>query len=310
VVFLSSVGDILRQIADLLRLDAREFGRKLFQLGFVWLAAFVAWRLVLAVARRIIAAADDGDDSTFTEAEQRSHTVANLLKSVGRTVIIAVALLLTLNAFLDIGPLLAGAGILGLAVSFGAQSLVKDVIAGFFILSENQFGIGDVIEVAGKSGAVERMSIRVVMLRDTEGVLHVIPNGQITTVSNRTRKWARAVVDVSVSYQANVDVALGVLRDELAQFAADPLWALRLDGAPEVLGVQDLGESAVIIRTLTRTQAGAQWEVGRELRRRLKIRLDNEGLEIPPPQMTVQLRGADPRARPVVPPPGPGAGGA
>jgi small-conductance mechanosensitive channel len=307
VVLLSSVGDILTQIADFLRVDARDLGRKLFQVGLVWLMAFLAWRLVRAVARRIIRSVDDGDDSTLTEAEQRGYTVANLLKSAGRVVILSVAVLLTLNAFIDIGPLLAGAGILGLAVSFGAQSLVKDVIAGFFILSENQFGIGDVIEVAGKSGVVERMSLRVVMLRDIEGILHVIPNGQITTVSNRTRKWSRAVVDLSVSYAANVDVALGVIRAELTQFAADPLWALRLDGEPEVLGVQELAESGVVIRTLTRTQPGAQWEVARELRRRFKNRLDLEGLEIPPPQMSVQLRGVDARVPPAVPRPDAGA---
>ena len=130
--------------------------------------------------------------------------------------------LLSLDIFFDIGPLLAGAGIIGLAISFGAQSLVKDIISGFFILVENQFAVGDVIETAGKSGTVERMTLRVVMLRDLRGVLHIIPNGQMTVVSNQTRGWARAVVEVGVAYEVDVDRALAVFRDEAAAFGKDP----------------------------------------------------------------------------------------
>jgi small conductance mechanosensitive channel len=285
--------DLIQQIADFLRLDAADLGRKLLQVALIWLFAYLAWRLVRLVAHRIVEAVDDGDDSTFTEAEQRGHTISHLLRSVGRMVILIVAMMLSLNVFVNIAPLLAGAGILGLAVSFGAQSLVKDLIAGFFILIERQFVLGDVIEVSGKSGVVERMTLRVVMLRDGEGVLHTIPNGQITTVSNRTRRWARAVVDVNVAYGADIDRVLAVLRDELARFASDDSWKARLDGAPEVLGVEALQDSAVLVRTLTRTHAGAQWEVARELRRRFKKRLDAEGIEIPFPQRTLHLRSAD-----------------
>ena len=148
------------------------------------------------LARRIERAVDDGDDSTMTMQEKQGRTVAQLLRSVGRLLIIALALLMTLNQFINIGPILAGAGILGLAVSFGAQSLVKDVINGFFMLVENSISVGDTIEIAGKTGTVERITLRVVRLRDVDGTLHVIPNGQITTVSNQTRGWSRAVVDV------------------------------------------------------------------------------------------------------------------
>ena len=155
-------------------------------------------------------------------------------------VVFAVAVLLTFNVFIDIGPILAGAGILGLAVSFGAQSLVKDVISGFFILFENQFAIGDVIEVAGKSGVVEKMTLRVVVLRDGEGIMHVVPNSEIKVVSNKTRGWSRAVVDVGVPYDENVDRALEVLRDEAAQFSTDKAWGSQLDGPVEVLGVESL----------------------------------------------------------------------
>jgi small conductance mechanosensitive channel len=202
----------------------------------------------------------------------------------------AIAVLLTLNVFIDIAPLLAGAGILGLAVSFGAQSLVKDVISGFFYLVEGQFAMGDVIEVAGRTGVVERMTLRMVVLRDAHGTVHMVPNGQITTVSNMTRKWSCAVVDVGVAYGSNLDRALAVFRDEAERFASDPAWQSKLDGEPEIAGVNALDESAVTIRTLIRTHAGQHWAVGREFRRRIKNRLDREGIEIPFPQRTMHVR--------------------
>jgi small conductance mechanosensitive channel len=205
-------------------------------------------------------------------------------------VVLVIALLLTFNVFIDIGPILAGAGILGLAVSFGAQSLVKDVISGFFILFENQFAIGDVIEVAGKSGLVEKMTLRVVQLRDGEGIMHVVPNSEIKVVSNKTRGWSRAVVDVGVPYDENVDRALDVLRDEAAQFSTDKAWGSQLDGPVEVLGVESLSDSAVVLRTMIRTQPGSQWAVAREFRRRIKNRFDRESLEIPFPQRRVHVR--------------------
>ncbi|HEY7026018.1 MAG TPA: mechanosensitive ion channel family protein [Gemmatimonadales bacterium] len=286
----------LRQLAEFLRLDAAELVRKLAQVVFIWLFAFAAWRLVRLIARRIVTAVDDHDDTAFTEREQRGYTIAQLLKSLGRVVIVGVAILLSLNVFVNIGPLLAGAGILGLAVSFGAQSLVKDVIAGFFFLLEGQFAVGDVIEVAGRSGVVERMTLRVVMLRDANGVVHMIPNGQITTVSNMTRTWSRAVVDVGVAYGTDVDRALEVFRDEAERFAKDEHWSSKFDGDPEVVGVNSLDESQITIRTQFRTHAGQQWAVGREFRRRILTRLAREGIEIPFPARSVSLRIADAKA--------------
>ena len=240
------------------------------------------------MASRIVRAVDDGDDSSLTAAEKRGQTIAQLLRSVGWVVIVVIGVLLTLNLFIDIGPLLAGAGILGLAISFGAQSLVKDLIAGFFILFENQFAIGDVIEVAGKGGVVEAMSLRVVQLRDLEGRLHIVPNGQITVVTNMTRGWSRVLLEIGVAYDTDLDRALEVFRSEAAAFAADPLWGLELDGAPEVPGVERFEDSAIIIRTLLRTRPGRHWDVAREYRRRLKARLDAAGITIPFPQRVVR----------------------
>ncbi|MGH7499376.1 MAG: mechanosensitive ion channel family protein [Gemmatimonadales bacterium] len=285
-----SLGDILRRIAELLSIDSAEVVRSSIRVLAVWLLAFLAYRLVELLARRIEKTVDDGDETVTTTRERRGKTIAQLLRSVGRVVIVTIALLLTFNIFIDIGPILAGAGILGLAISFGAQSLVKDVISGFFILFENQFAIGDVIEVAGKSGTVEKMTLRVVVLRDVYGVMHVVPNGEIKVVSNKTRGWSRAVVDVSVARDVDIDGALSIVRDEAGRFSGDPKWKPELDGPVEVLGVESVGDSGVVIRSLIRTRPGSQWTVGREFRRRMKARLFQENIEIPYPERKPNLR--------------------
>jgi small conductance mechanosensitive channel len=312
---LFSLGDVLQRIAEILRIDAGEVARGGARVLGVWILAFLGYRLIGLLARRIERSVDDHDDAITTTRERRGQTIAQLLRSMGRVVIVAVAVLLTFNVFIDIGPILAGAGILGLAVSFGAQSLVKDVISGFFILFENQFGLGDVIEVAGKSGTVEKMTLRVVVLRDVYGVMHVIPNSEIKVVSNKTRGWSRAVVDVSVGRDVDVDQALGVVRDEANRFSNDPKWKPELDGAVEVLGVESVSDNSVVIRSLIRTRPGSQWSVGREFRRRMKARLYHEEIEIPYParpphgkrdkSATVQIA-----TQPAPPPPAPDEAGA
>lgn len=266
---------------------ARRYGVRIVM---IWLLAFAANVLVKLIANRIVARADDGDDAFMSYGEKRASTISGVLKGVGGIVILVFALILTLDVFMNIGPLLAGAGVIGLAVSFGSQSLVKDMISGFFMLIENQFDVGDVIEIAGRSGGVERMTLRVTQLRDVEGVVHIIPNGQITSVSNKTRGWSRRVLDIGVGYGAEVDKAIAVLTDLAASFGKDAAWASKLDGAPEVAGVQSLDDSAVTIRVLLRTRPGMQWEVGREFLRRAKNRLDQENIEIPFPQRTVHVR--------------------
>jgi small-conductance mechanosensitive channel len=286
------LADPLKMITEFLDLETGALTRVGLQVLAIWLMAWVGNRVIVIVARRIEKAVDDGDDSTFTSEEKRGHTIAQLLRSVGRVLVLIVAALLTLDVFIDIGPLLAVSGIAGLAISFGAQSLVKDVITGFFALVEGQYAVGDIIEAAGKTGTVERMSLRVVMLRDMHGVLHSIPNGQITTVSNLTRGWSRSVVDVGIAYEADVDAALAVFADEAGRFARDDQWQALIEGEPDVMGVNELGDSAVIIRTRFQTAAGQQWAVAREFRRRIKNRLDREGIEIPFPQRTVHLRQA------------------
>lgn len=270
-------------VQDLLRdLDASKglIASRLLAVLLIWTLAWLADLLVRLVARRIERAVDDGDQGSMSMQEKQGRTVAQLLRSVGRLVVVALAILMTLNQFINIGPLLAGAGILGLAISFGAQSLVKDFITGFFMLVENSLSVGDTVEIAGKTGTVERITLRVVRLRDVDGTLHIIPNGQITTVSNQTRGWSRAVVDVMVTYESDLERALAAFRDEADQFAADPTWAALLDGPPEVLGVQQLADRGVTIRTLLRTHPGSQWAVARGFRYQILERLGRERIPI------------------------------
>jgi len=194
----------------------------------------------------------------------------------------------------ELAPLLAGAGVVGLAVSFGAQSLVKDVISGLFMLFENQFGVGDVIRIEGVSGTVEKMTLRVVVLRDVHGTVHIVPNGQITKVSNLTRSWARVVLDVGVAYKEDTDRVMAVLRDIGQQLYADESWKPLLVEPVEVPGIEMFADSAVNIRVMVKTLPLKQWDVARELRRRIKLRFDQEGIEIPFPHQTVQWEGAPP----------------
>jgi moderate conductance mechanosensitive channel len=289
VELLPSLNDILERIGQLLRIDGQVALRGAIRVLGIWLLAWAALRVVKVAAWRIERAADDGDDSLTTLREKRGRTISQLLRSVGRMVIITLAVLLTFNVFINIAPILAGAGILGLAISFGAQSLVRDIISGFFILLEDQFAVGDVIEAAGKSGVVERMTLRVAVLRDLDGTMHIIPNGELKVVSNKTRGWARAVVDIAVPYTEDVDRILSIVRDEAAQFSTDKTWGLQLDGPVEVLGIEELRDNSVVIRSLLKTQPGSQWNVAREFRRRLINRFAREAIETPFQQRRVHV---------------------
>ena len=268
-------------------LDAQALLPELVRTAVILLVAIVAYRLVKALIRRMVQReVADEDPVTRRLRLQRSQTLASLLGSVAFVVIATLATLTVLDNFIDIGPLLASVGVLELAVSFGAQSLVKDVITGTFMLLESQFGVGDVIRIADVSGQVERITLRTTTLRDLHGVVHIVPNGEITRVSNLTKSWSKAVLDIGVAYKENVDRVIALLASIVEEFHRDPAWAPRLLEAPEVLGVQDLGDSAVVIRASVKTLPQEQFAVSRELRRRIKNRFDEEGVEIPFPHMT------------------------
>ena len=281
------------RLARALEIDFGLVLVRAIQVAGILAAAYLAFRLLKLLSKRIERAVDDGDPTTLTEREQRGHTLAQLLNSVGAVAITIGAGLTVLNLFMAIGPLLAGVGVAGLAISFGAQSLVKDVISGFFILLENQFAVGDIVEINGVSGVVERMTLRVVMVRDVRGALHVIPNGTITLVSNKSRGWSRTVLDIGVAYKENVDTVIRVMRDLANEFWRDEEWRSQLVEEPAVWGVEALADSSVNIRLVAATQPGRQFAIGRELRRRIKNRFDREGIEIPFPQRTLHFGDKD-----------------
>jgi len=278
--------NLLEQLAARLNGDvlAETGGRILGAIAVAWLSY---WALIL-VLRRIEQSMASSATGTITAQEQRTRTLISLLRSVGVVLIAVILVFMVLNALgVQLGPLLAGAGVLGLAVSFGAQSLVKDVISGLFMLFENQFGVGDVIRIEGVSGAVERMTLRVVVLRDVHGAVHIVPNGQITKVSNLTRSWSRAVLDVAVAHKEDPDHVIEVLREVGRELDADPAWKPLLVEPVEVPGIENLTDAAVTIRVMVKTLPLKQWDVARELRRRIKTRFDRDGIDVPHASQTM-----------------------
>jgi len=259
----------------------------LLRVGFILVLAFVAYRTLRFFTRRLQREVEEEDLLRKRQREQRAQTVASLLNNVGAITIVMLSLLMIVGTFMPIGPLLAGVGVLGLALSFGAQSLVKDLISGMFMLIEGQFAVGDVVRVKDTAGLVEKITLRTLVLRDVNGIVHVIPNGTVETLSNLTKGWSRAVLDLGVAYKEDVDHVMDVIRDVAGAMAADPDWEQLIMEEPEVPGVQDFGDSAVLVRVMFKTLPLKQWDVAREFRRRIKNRFDADGIEIPFPHRTV-----------------------
>jgi small conductance mechanosensitive channel len=190
---------------------------------------------------------------------------------------------------IEIGPLLAAAGIVGLAVGFGAQSLVKDVISGFFILLEDQIRVGDVVQIAGKGGLVEKINLKTTILRDLAGNVHYVPNGHIDVVTNMTKDYSRYVFDIGVAYRENVDEVIGVIKEVDEDLRNDPDYKDDILEPIDILGLDQFADSAVIIKARTTTVPVKQWRVGREFNRRLKMKFDERNIEIPFPHITLYM---------------------
>jgi len=254
-------------------------------------ASLLLIRLLRAVSDKIPRLMPAEEGPTITEREKRTRTVASLVRTVGTSLVLLIAAMMLFREIgMDITPLLAGAGVAGLAVGFGAQSLIKDIIAGFFILMEDQFHVGDVIQAAGVSGQVEKMNLRMTIVRDLNGAVHFIPNGEIKVATNLTKEWSRAVLEVGVSYEEDVDRVSHVLAEIGQSLADDETFGKLVLEPPQVLGVEALADSQVTIRILAKTLPLKQWEVAREFRRRIKVRFDREGIQIPYPHRVVITR--------------------
>ena len=266
---------------------------QLAQTGVVLVGTIVLWWLFVRLVNRAVARMAVGDDIEAAERRQRTQTLWNAGRRVAAIIFVLIWLLTVMNIWdIPITAFVAIGSAVGVAIGFGAQSLVKDIIAGFFILAEDQFGIGDVVQIAGATGTVLDMRLRVTVLRDLDGNAHYVPNGEIAVASNFTQSFAQVVIDVGIAYHVNVDRALEVFGNELRSFAVDPAWADIVLEEPVVLGVQELGDSSVTIRGFVKVAPDKRWLVRREVFRRIKNRFDADSIEIPFPQRTLHIANA------------------
>ncbi len=227
-------------------------------------------------------------DKFDVELQKRADTLSSVVRWVLKTGILIVILVMLLGKFgVEIGPIIAAAGIVGLAVGFGAQNLVQDVISGFFILLEDQVRVGDVVQLDGRGGLVERVTLRMIVLRDLSGNVHYVRNGKIDVVTNMTKEYSRYVFNIGVSYREDVDEVIGVIKRVDEELRADPEFKNDIIQPIEVMGLDEFADSALIIKARTTTKPIKQWRVGREFNRRLKLAFDKQGIEIPFPHLTL-----------------------
>lgn len=257
-----------------------------FRIGLIvavaWLAVLALQRAIRSFRLRIASRLDD------REAVKRAETLGRVARYLVAVVISLVAGLMVLSELgISLAPLLGAAGVAGLAIGFGAQSLVKDYFTGFFLLLENQIRQGDVVKLGEHAGLVEELTLRYVRLRDYDGHVHIVPNGTVTSVINMSRGYAQAVVDVDVAYREDMDRAMQVMQVVADELRADPSFAPRILDPFEMVGVEKLGESSVVLRGRFRVAPLEQWNVRREYLRRLKAAFDRQGIEIPFRQVVV-----------------------
>jgi len=262
-------------------------GRIVRIIGIV-VGAYICLRIVHLAVAQMVHLVEDKDAATMSETEKRARTLGKIINSAGFVLIIGIALMMVLSEFnMDIMPIITGAGIAGLAIGFGAQNLVRDVISGFFLILEDQIRVGDVAQINGTGGVVEAIKLRTTVLRDLQGTVHIFPNGEIKQVSNMTKEFSYAVIDVGVAYKESVDGVMEILKDIGEELREDPEFSILLMEPLEILGVDDFGDSQVTIKIRIKTLPLKQWMVGRELRRRIKNTFDVRGIEIPFPHRSI-----------------------
>jgi len=255
----------------------------------------------LAIKRAIRASAQ------AERGRQRTETLGSVLRSVAALVVYSIAGFMALSEFdVNLGPLIASAGIIGIAFGFGAQSLVKDFLSGIFMLIEDQYGVGDIVDVGDTTGVVEEVKLRVTKIRDVRGTLWHVPNGEIRRVANMSQEWARSVLDIEVAYDTDITHAMTVIKRVAVELWEEALPNATVLEEPEIWGVERFGPDAIAIRLVLKVEPSEQWSTGREIRRRLKDAFDEEGIEIPFPQRTVWVHEVPPTA-PQPPRPAPSA---
>jgi small conductance mechanosensitive channel len=267
--------------------QAMETERQWMATAAVVVSAILVYWLIGLAGRRYV----DRMTQKGADRRARAETLWTLMRRVLLIVVGFTALLFVFSVWgWDLAPFVAVGTVLAAAIGFGAQDVVKDFLTGFFMLMEDQFQIGDTITIADTTGTVEDIQLRVTVLRDMEGNAHYVPNGQITVTSNYTSKYARPVLDVGIAYEADIDRALEVFIDELERLADDETFGALITERPELMGVNELANSSVVIRARITTLADSRWVVKREALRRIKKRFDAEGISIPFPQVTINRK--------------------
>lgn len=281
--------EVLERAFD--KIDWDQVWTALWHIVLILLVAWIAMqaaKFALGRLESVLIRRGEAAGEVPTESRKRAETLARLLEQ-GVLILLWVmaVLVILLEIGVEIAPLIAGAGVVGLAVGFGAQNLVKDVISGFFMILENQIRVGDVVVVNGTGGLVEMINFRTLMLRDLSGTVHIIPNGSIETLANMTYVWSAYVLDVGVAYKENTDRVVEIMRAVSAELRRDERFGANMLEDIEVFGVDKFDDSAVVIKARIKTLPIKQWEVGREYRRRLKQAFDREGIEIPFPHRSI-----------------------
>jgi small-conductance mechanosensitive channel len=233
-------------------------------------------------------------ENTSFRTVQRAETIGTALKGIATFTIVLIAILLIIQTYgVDLGPILAGAGLIGVALGFGAQTMVRDFLAGFFLIIEDWYGVGDVIDAGEASGTVEQVTLRATRLRDVYGVVWHIPNGEIRRAGNKSQQWARALLDIGVALETDIDFAQDIIRQTAEGLANDPEFATEIMDEPEVWGVEEIAADRIIIRVVIKTNPSSQWKIARELRARVKAAFDENSIAFPPVFGTKFAEGTD-----------------
>jgi small conductance mechanosensitive channel len=276
-------------------------GKPLAILVIVISAVVVRWlasKAIDRVVRRAETAPLPGARQTFNRRAQRAKSLGSLLKSITTTVIFGIAFVMVLSEVgMNVAPILASAGVLGLAIGFGAQNLVKDFLSGVMMMIEDQYGVGDVVDLGEAIGTVENVGLRVTRVRDVDGTVWYVRNGEILRVGNQSQNWARTVLDIGVGYGEDLVRVREILQEVAHGLWEDDDYKDVIIEEPEVWGVQDLSPDAVVVRVTLKTAPMEQWQVAREMRARIKGRFDHEGIEIPMPQRVIWHREQNNEAR-------------
>lgn len=285
--------DLMREIYSIELLKSGFHIAVVIVLG--WIALKMAKRVSQGLVRFLTRQKED------EEFQKRTKTLGEVIRYVIVLIIFAVTTMTILKELgIDIGPILAAAGIAGLAIGFGAQSLVKDVISGFFILLEDQIRVGDVVKISEKGGLVEKVGLRTTVLRDLHGNVHYVPNGSIAVVTNMTKEYSRYVFDIGVAYREDVDEVIEVIRGIDEEMRNDPAFKDDILEPIEIMGLDQFANSAIIIKARTTTMPMKQWRVGREFNRRIKKKFDERNIEIPFPHVTLYMgEGKDGKSPPL-----------